>query len=63
MGNWCVGQEHVNTTTLDFYQNLFSSNKLNGLTEVIEVIPLVVTPDNVQLDRVFTIEEVEVAIK
>ena len=45
MGKWCVGQEHVNTTILDFYQNLFSSDEPNGLTEVIEVIPHVVTPD------------------
>ena len=31
---------------------------------MIEVIPHVITPDvNVQLDREFTIEEVEVAIK
>ena len=57
-------QEHVNTTILDFYQNLFSSDEPNRLTKVIEVIPHVVTPDmNVRLDREFTIEEVEVAIK
>ena len=54
----------MNTTILDFYQNLFSSDKPNDLTEVIEVIPYVVTPDmNVQLDREFTTEEVEVEIK
>lgn len=64
MGNWCDGQEHVNDTILHFYQNLFSSAESSGLTEVIDVIPHVVTPDmNVQLDREFTIEEVEVAIK
>ncbi|XP_075633992.1 uncharacterized protein LOC142606558 [Castanea sativa] len=64
MGNWCVGQEHVNATILDFYQNLFSSDEPSGLTEVIDVIPHVVTPDmNVQLDREFTIEEVERAVK
>ena len=54
----------MNTTILDFYQNLFSSDEPNDLTEVINVIPYVVTLDmNVQLDREFTIEEVEVAIK
>ena len=54
----------MNTTILEFYQNLFSSDEPNGLTDVIEVIPHVVTPDmNVELDREFTIEEVEVAIK
>ena len=64
MGNWCDGQEHVNDTILNFYQTLFSSVEPSGLTEVIEVIPHVITPDvNVQLDREFTIEEVEVAIK
>ena len=57
-------QEHLNTTILDFYQNLFSSDEPNRLTKVIEVIPHVGTPDmNVRLDREFTIEEVEVAIK
>ena len=45
MGNWCFGQEHVNTTIQEFYQNLFSSDEPNGLTDVIEVIPHVVTPD------------------
>ena len=54
----------MNTTILEFYQNLFSSAEPNGLTNVIEVIPHVVTPNmNVQLDREFTIEDVEVAIK
>ena len=43
--NWCGGQEKVNTTILDFYQNLFSSNEPNDLTEVIDVIPYEVTPD------------------
>ena len=55
---------NVNDTILHFYQNLFSSAEPSGLTKVIEVIPHVITPDmNVQLDREFTIEEVEVAIK
>ncbi|XP_075665198.1 uncharacterized protein LOC142634829 [Castanea sativa] len=63
-GNWCVGQDHVNDTILNFYQTLFSSAEPSGLTDVVEVIPHVVTPDmNMKLESVFTIEEVEMAVE
>lgn len=64
VGNWCVGQEHVNDTIINFYQTLFTSGDLSGLTEVIKVIPHVITPDmNEKLDMEFTIEKVEVVLK
>lgn len=64
VGNWRVGQEHVNDTIINFYQTLFTSGDPSGLTEVIKVIPHVITPDmNEKLDMEFAIGEVEVVLK
>ena len=62
--HWCTRQGQVNDTIDYFYQTLFTSGDPNGLEEVLDVIPHVVTPEmNEKLTMEFTIEEVEIALK
>ena len=63
-GNWCTNQQQIWDTIVDFYTNLFTSNRPDHLEEVIDVIPEVVTAEmNASLTSEFTALEVEVALK
>ena len=62
--NWCTNQQQINDTIVNFYTDLFTSNRPDHLEEVIDVIlEVVIAEMNASLTAEFTALEVELALK
>ena len=63
-GNWQEDENKIEEVVVDYYSNLFTSNKLENFTELLDAIqPKVSTNMNEELTRPFIAQEVKVALK
>ena len=63
-GNWQEDETKIGEVVVDFYSKLFTSNRPDNFTELLDAIqPKVLTNMNEELTQTFTAQEVRVALK